>query len=156
MNDYTLQDLKDAADALGWKLNVVKVGQGWMRVFLIDPRGCSLGRAMFRHDVYSHTKLYLENTNHPQIMDYDYSMASWWVALQWKRVLMPNEWTMWCAEAKRKQQAEYNAKVLRRAENPHPKGKRRRALQRRNLRSYIHELIASNGHITPLKLDCVK
>lgn len=118
---------------IGCKVNLVKTGSpDYVRGFIVDPDGVSIGRATIHHGELSHIKWYWRGEG--DLVNTDFIMIQWRY-LQWcDRVLTREMYQSIVEHATELQQDDYNKKVNHRATL---KPKKRKSIQGKNIRSFF-------------------
>ena len=125
--------------------NVTSTGsESYDRCFIVDSEGFSVGRITIFEGVYHHTKWYFKE--YGDLVGTDRLITQWEYLLTTNKTLNDWDYDSLVYLAKQAQQEDYDAKKQWRVDNP-PKLKsngkkgRRRALQYKNLRMFIKQLM---------------
>lgn len=127
------KDLQWQFDLLDCKVNVVKTGHdSYVRGFIVDPRGVSIGRATIHCGELSHIKWYWRE--YGDLVESDFIMTQWRYLQHCGRVLSRNQYDAIVTTAEQLQKEDYDSKVEHRKTL---KVKKRKSIQGKNIRSFI-------------------
>lgn len=118
---------------LGCVVNLANTGSSdYVRGFIVDPCGVSIGRATIHKGEFSHIKWYWRGDG--DLVDTDFIMCQW-CFMQWCGGVLPRElYDRMVSVAEELQRRDYQSKVSRRLEMPLRK---RKAVRGKNIRSFL-------------------
>lgn len=138
-------DISNALQELGHTVSFVTTGHAdYVRGFVLDKEGVTLGRITVYQGEYDHIKWYWRG--HGGLCESDYIIFAWRHFLDTGKVLTRERYDGLIHQAEELQQADYDRKVQWRRDNLYTGNGRRRRLQRRNIRMFMGELLEKQAN----------
>lgn len=137
MEDFNIEDLSEKFEC---SFNDQKCGNNWSRVFVTNSRGCQIARIGFEKDKLYFIKNY-KRDYHTEVCETDFIMMRMEKYLADGLYLDKREFRKLINKAFMIQKSDYQQKRIWRINNPKTGKNRRRALQKKNVRMILKNLI---------------